>query len=180
MYGLVNKAIKDLIVSNHGDEIWKQICVLSNFNDADFISIYSYPDSLTYDLVKNASRVLKSDGAAILEAFGEYWILYTADEGYGDLMNLSGSTFPEFLGNLDMLHSRISNLMPQLQPPQFTTRNAKVNSIELEYRSERPGLVPMLHGLIKGLGKRFNLAVTVEHIQEKTPENDCHVFLITW
>jgi hypothetical protein len=180
MYGLINKAIKDLIVANHGTEKWEEICTLSNFHDADFISIYSYPDSLTYDLVKNASRVLKADGGAILEAFGEYWILYTADEGYGDLMNLSGSTFPEFLGNLDMLHNRISNLMPQLQPPQFTTRNLKENSVELEYRSTREGLVPMLFGLIRGLGKRFDLAVTVQHIEQKVDENGCHVFLITW
>jgi hypothetical protein len=38
----------------------------------------------------------------------------------------------------------------------------------------------MLYGLIKGLGKRFDLAVTVEQIQEKNDENDCHVFLIKW
>ncbi len=180
MYGLVNKAIKDLIVTNHGTEKWAEICSLSNFEDAEFVSIYSYPDSLTYDLVKNASRVLKADAGAILEAFGEYWILYTADEGYGDLMNLSGSNFPEFLGNLDMLHSRISNLMPQLQPPQFSTRNVTDNSVELEYRSKRDGLVPMLLGLIRGLGKRFDMEVSVKQIEEKSSEDGAHVFLITW
>jgi hypothetical protein len=79
-----------------------------------------------------------------------------------------------------MLHNRISNLMPQLQPPQFTTRNLKENSIELEYRSTREGLVPMLFGLIRGLGKRFELDVRVEHFEKKVDENGCHVFLITW
>lgn len=180
MYGLVNKAIKDLVVNNHGEEKWKEICRLSDFHDEEFIGMNPYPDKLTYDLVKNASRVLQADAAAILEAFGEYWILYTADEGYGDLMDLTGSSFVEFLSNLDMLHYRINNIMPELAAPQFSTRNETENSVELEYRSHRDGLVPMLYGLIKGLGKRFDLVVQVEQIQEKNDENDCHVFLIKW
>ena len=167
MYGLVNKAIKDLVVTNHGEEVWKEICRLSDFEDMDFIGMNPYPDKITYDLVKNASIVLKADAADILEAFGEYWILYTADEGYGDLMDLTGSSFVEFLGNLDMLHYRINNIMPQLAAPQFSTRNQKENSVELEYRSHREGLVPMLYGLIRGLGKRFNMVVTTEQIQIK-------------
>jgi len=180
MYGLVNKAIKDLVVSNHGQDKWEEICRLSGFEDQEFIGMNPYPDKLTYDLVKNASQVLRADAGAILEAFGEYWILYTADEGYGDLMDLTGSNFVDFLSNLDMLHYRISNVMPELAPPQFSTRNQKENSVELEYRSHREGLVPMLYGLIKGLGKRFDLQVTVEHIQQKNEQNNCHVFLISW
>jgi hypothetical protein len=130
--------------------------------------------------VKNAATVLHAEPHDLLEAFGEYWILYTADEGYGELMELTGSTFTEFLGNLDMLHYRINNLMPELKAPQFSTRNETVNSVELEYRSKRAGLSPMLIGLIKGLGKRFDLIVTIQCIQEKNEENDCSVYKITW
>ena len=72
MYGLVNKAIKDLVVTNHGEDKWKEICRLSDFHDEEFIGMNPYPDKLTYDLVKNASMVLKADAADILEAFGEY------------------------------------------------------------------------------------------------------------
>ena len=180
MYGLVNKAIKDLVVSNYGQETWLEIANRAGFEDGEFVGLQSYPDSLTYTLVKHASEVLKTDAGVVLEAFGEYWITYTADEGYGELMDLSGSSFPEFLSNLDMLHSRMSNMMPHLAPPQFTTRNVKANSLELEYRSERAGLSPMLFGLIKGLGKRFNLTCTVKQIIEKGAESDCHVFLIEW
>lgn len=180
MYGLVNKAIKDLVVTNHGEDKWKEICKLSNFEDEEFVGMNPYPDKLTYDLVKNASHILKADASDILEAFGEYWILYTANEGYGDLMDMSGSSFVEFLNNMDMLHYRINNIMPELVAPQFTTRNEKENSIELEYRSHREGLTPMLIGLIKGLGKRFDMICQIEQIVFKGPDSDCHVFKITW
>jgi hypothetical protein len=180
MYGLVNKAIKDLVVTRHGEEKWNEICASAGFEEGDFVGMNAYPDSLTYDLVKHASRILTADANDILEAFGEYWITYTAEEGYGYLMELSGDTFPEFLGNLDMLHLRISGIMPHLEPPQFTTRNVLDQSLELEYRSKRPGLTPMLLGLIKGLGKRFGIECTVKQIEFMEENGDCHVFLISW
>jgi len=45
------------------------------------------------------------------KAFWEYWILFTAEKGYGEMLNLAGSTLPDFLKNLDMLHGRVNNLM---------------------------------------------------------------------
>ncbi|MDC1244211.1 heme NO-binding domain-containing protein [Crocinitomicaceae bacterium] len=180
MYGLVNKAIKDLVTENHGDEAWQKVCEIAEFHEGDFISMSPYPDKLTFTLVGAVSQVLKADATDVLEAFGEYWILYTADQGYGNLMDLSGKTFVEFLGNLDMLHYRIANMMPELRPPMFTTRNEKSNSVELEYRSHREGLVPMLYGLIRGLGKRFDMVVKVEQIETRSSEENPHVFLITW
>lgn len=180
MYGLVNKAIKDLIVNNYGQDTWKEIANRAQFEEGEFVGFQPYPDQLTYDLVKHAAQVLKADAPVILEAFGEYWITYTAEEGYGELMSLSGNTFPEFLSNLDILHTRMSNMMPKLAPPQFTTRNVQAQSLELEYRSFREGLTPMMFGLIRGLGKRFGLSCQIKQIVEKGPESDCHVFLIEW
>ena len=180
MYGLVNKAIKDLITEKFGIEKWQEICQMSNFPDEDFIGLKSYPDKLTYDLVMNGSRVLGADASVLLEAFGEYWILYTAEEGYGNMLQLAGNTLPEFLANLDMLHLRVSNIMPHLVAPQFSVRNEKENSVELEYRSSREGLLPMVIGLLRGLGKRFGKEVQSKVIEEKNEQNGCYVIEVSW
>jgi hypothetical protein len=180
MYGLVNKAIQDLVVKGYGEEAWKQVCKMSNFEDEDFVGMEPYPDHLTYELVANITKLTGIESSKILELFGEHWILYTADEGYGDLMDLSGNNFVDFLSNLDMLHERINNIMPHLAAPKFTTRNKKENSIELEYRSHREGFIPMLYGLIRGLGKRFEMTVSVKQIEFKNEEGACDVFLIEW
>jgi len=180
MYGLVNKAIRDLVIENHGPEKWSEICRLSDFPDEEFVAMSPYPDKLTYTLVGNAARVLGADAGALLELFGEYWILYTANEGYGDLLALSGNSLAEFLGNMDMLHNRISGIMPDLQPPRFRTRNVQERSLELEYISHRDGLVPMVYGLLRGLGKRFGTPCTVEQIYERKNIDDCHVFRVSW
>jgi len=33
MYGLVNKAIKDLVAENHGDEVSQQCCEIEEFKE---------------------------------------------------------------------------------------------------------------------------------------------------
>ena len=180
MYGLVNKAIKDLVVKEFGDQTWDEVCKMAGFEEGEFVGMERYPDSLTYQLVGSISKITNMESKDVLEAFGEHWILYTADEGYGDIMNLSGNNFVYFLSNLDMLHERIAGLMPHLSPPKFTTRNSTQQSIELEYRSERAGLTPMLYGLIKGLAKRYDMVVSVEQIEFKSDTHDCDVFRITF
>ena len=180
MYGLVNKAIKDLVVNNYGQDKWEEIAKKSDFHEAEFVGLHPYDDALTYKLVGNASAVLGADASAVLELFGEYWITYTADEGYGELMDLCGDTFTEFLGNLDMLHTRMNSMMPHLAPPQFSIQNETDQSVELLYRSHREGLVPMLYGLIRGLGKRFGLTCEIELLSEKSETQDFHLFLIRW
>jgi len=181
MYGLVNKAIQDLVTEKFGEDKWNEIKKLSGFEDDFFIGLQSYPDALTYTLVKNASKVLGADASVVMETFGEYWILYTVDEGYGGMMDLAGDNLPDFLNNLDMLHNRLNNIMPHLVAPQFSTRNETANSIELEYRSQREGMYPMVVGLLKGLCKRFKLEnYAINHIEHKADNKECEVFRIEW
>ncbi len=181
MYGLVNKAIQDLVCEKFGEDKWQEIKKMSNFEDDFFIGMQSYPDALTYSLVKNAAKVLGAEASVVMEAFGEYWILYTAQEGYSEMLDLAGDNLPDFLNNLDLLHTRVNNIMPNLVPPQFSTRNQTANSIELEYRSSREGLTPMVIGLLRGLGNRFNKEnMKIEHIQQKNETSDCHVFRLEW
>ena len=144
-----------------------------------FISMQSYPDKLTYDLVGAASEILAISDGDVLEAFGEYWILYTADEGYGQLLNLSGSDLKEFLGNLNMLHDRITNIMPDLEPPKFTVKEVDENKVELIYESDREGLASMVVGLLKGLGKRFNKDCSIEQIGHRSKDGK-DTFLVSW
>jgi hypothetical protein len=181
MYGLINKAIQDLVCERFGSEKWEEIKELSNLKDDLFISLKAYPDSLTYSLVHNAARVLGADASVVMETFGEYWVLYTANEGYGEILNFAGDTLPDFLNNLDMLHNHVNHTMPDLRAPQFTTRNQNSNSLDLEYRSSREGLSPMVIGLLRGLGKRFNMeGVEIQQIEYKEDGSECDVFQIKW
>lgn len=181
MYGMVNKAIKGLVIDNYSLKVWKEICEKSDFFDYEFAGLKSYPDSLTYRLVENASEILSIKQPLLLEMFGEYWITYTAEKGYGNLMQITGSNFVEFVENLNMLHERLANIMPELEPPIFETKILNKNNIELYYKSKRKGFTYMVLGLIKGLGKKFNHDVSIIITSEKKQDdNYIAVFDVKW
>ena len=163
MYGLVNTAIEQLITRQFGGGVWERVANAANVSPHGFVSMEAYDDAITYDLVAAASKELDLSTDEILEAFGEYWILYTAEEGYGALMDLSGKTFEEFLRNLNTMHTRVALSYPELLPPSFRCESAENGRLELHYMSHRRGLDAMVKGLLNGLAKRFGIQISVEY-----------------
>lgn len=180
MYGLVNKAIHDMVCTQFGEETWQQIRQQAEIETDTFLSMEGYPDDVTHRLVKAASAVLGLSSAEIMQAFGEFWVRYTAEEGYGELLDMSGDNLPEFLQNLDALHARVGITFPKLQPPSFDCTETDEESLALEYHTQREGLAPMVVGLVKGLGSRFETEVEVTQTQSREDGADYDEFLIKY
>ena len=180
MYGMVNKAVEEMVVKHHGEAIWEQIKANAGVDIDVFMSNEAYPDDITYNLVSAASEVLKSPAEQILHDFGEHWVMHTAQESYGGLMKAAGKTLPEFLSNLPNFHSRVSMIFPKLKPPRFECTDITERSLKLHYFSDRPGLAPFVVGLMIGLGKMFNTPVTVNLQEAKDNGADHDVFGVTW
>ena len=178
MYGLVNKAIESMVTSQFGEPTWQEILEASGAPAGGFISMDKYDDSITYDLVAAASKVLETEASELLEAFGEYWTKYTAEEGFGDLLDMSGSSFEDFLDNLDNMHARVALIFPSLEPPSFHGEKLGDGQYELHYHSERPGLAPMVVGMIRGLAARFDVPVLIEQVEARTDGADHDVFRV--
>ncbi|MEA5568264.1 heme NO-binding domain-containing protein [Anabaena sp. UHCC 0399] len=180
MYGLVNKAIQDMVCSHFGEKIWKEIKQKAEVDVDVFISMEGYPDDLTHKLVKAASVVLNLSPSEIMQAFGEFWVKYTSEEGYGEMMDMSGDTLPEFLENLDNLHARVGVSFPKLQPPSFECSDMEETTLNLHYRSDREGLAPMILGLVKGLGTRFDTEVDITQTQSRDDGAEHDEFLVKY
>ncbi len=179
MYGLVNKAVEGLIRSKFGDETWGKIRADAGVPDEPFMSMESYDDSVTYNLVGSACKVLNLPAEAVLEEFGKYWVLYTAEAGFGGLMQSAGGSFPLFIRNLDALHTRVKLSFPNLQPPSFQVADEGERSLVLHYHSHRQGLAPFVIGLLKGLASRFQ--VDAEIAYERVDGVNAHdKFVIHW
>ncbi|BDI16231.1 hypothetical protein ANSO36C_20330 [Nostoc cf. commune SO-36] len=180
MYGLVNKAIQDMVCSRFGEDTWKKIKHKAEVDVDVFLSMEGYPDDITHNLVKAASIILSLSANEIMQAFGEFWVQYTSEEGYGELMDMSGDELPEFLENLDNLHARVGVSFPKLQPPSFECTDMEENSLSLHYRSDREGLTPMILGLVKGLGNRFDTEVHVTQTQSRDEGAEHDEFLVIY
>lgn len=167
MYGLVNQAIKDLVVSKFGEEKWNQIATESGLGSEDFLPLQYYPDATTYSLVGSASKHLGLSAPDILQEFGKHWVLFTATEGYGPMMDLFGGDFKTCLKNLNNLHARMGMSMPNLTPPKFSFEELSEEVYQIGYESKRPGLCPMVKGLLHGLAEKYGVQIKVEELPEK-------------
>jgi guanylate cyclase soluble subunit beta len=166
MYGLINKALKTMIVDGHGEDTWQLILEKSAVPDDSFITMERYDDSITYALVGATSDVLGAPAEACLDLFGHYWATVTAPNAYEMLFESTGETLFEFLENVNSLHDRITSTFIGYVPPHFIA-TANKNRMELVYESKREGLTPFVVGIIKGLAERFEVNVEFESVESK-------------
>lgn len=176
MYGMINRGIRDLVVSTAGEESWDQIKLDAEVDVPGFVNSELYDDEITFRLVESASKYFDEPAENILRSFGRHWILFTSQEEWDTVFQLGGSTLIEFLTGLDAMHSRVQVALPNANMPQFSVAEME-NHLQLTYRSTRVGLAAMVLGLLDGLAERFNESWTFEHlIEHSTP--GCEIFAL--
>ncbi|HEX8497481.1 MAG TPA: heme NO-binding domain-containing protein [Actinomycetales bacterium] len=180
MYGLVNTAIADLTREVGGEAAWTRVCALADVPQGTFVGMTGYPDDVTYRLVAAASSVLDLSVEEILTAFGRHWVSYTAQQGWGPLLQAAGSTLPEVLGGLDAMHARVRLLMPELQPPSFRCSDVTPTTLRLHYYSDRPGLAAMVIGLVEGLAVLLGETATATHVEVAADGADHDEFVVRY
>ena len=164
MYGLMNRAVEDLILERFGEDAWTAIKTRAGITEEIFLSMKMYPDAITHGLLDAASETLEVPADQLLETFGEYWTLYTASRGYGQIFQRTGHTFREFMLNLYGLHVEVLVGFPELLSPSFWCVEEGPSLLRLHYQSSRPGLAPMVVGAVRGLGTMFATETTVTHV----------------
>ncbi len=140
----------------------------------------AYDDAMTYRLVAAASKVLALPQDDVMRTFGVYWVVETAETGYGPLLALWGSTFVEFVSNLDSLHARVAETFTKLKPPSFEVEQKEPGVILVHYRSERSGLQPFVAGLLEGVGQRFDTRVVIEWARAEHTNNGHDLFRVEY
>ena len=175
MYGLVNRALQQLVCARCGNEGWERVRMRAGVNDDVFLRMDSYPDEITERLLVCASEELDTTTGELLEDFGRYWVRYTMVEGYGALLNDLGSDFRAALDSLDGMHARVSLLYPALRSPRFRCEIIDTEHIRLHYWSDRRGMAPMVVGLVEGLAERYGLRAHVSHELLHEPGHDSFI-----
>jgi hypothetical protein len=180
MYGIVNKAIEELITANFGADKWEVIKLRSGIDVDFFISSEPYDDAITFKLAQAVSDEMDMTLSAVLIAFGEWWVVKTTKDKYGGLMEAGGDNLKEFLINLPLFHNRVMLIYPKLTPPEFKISDVTENSINLHYFSKREGLQDFVRGLIQGLGIMYDTPVKINLIQTRDEGCSHEIFNVIW
>ncbi len=180
MYGIVNKSIEELVKHHYGSEKWETILKRSGIETDFFISNQPYDDAITYKLAGAISEELGVTVGDVLFLFGEWWILHTTKEKYGNLLQAGGKSLSEFLINLPVFHNHIMMMYPKLTPPEFKVSDVQNKSIQVHYYSKREGLQPFVKGLLSGLSKLFETDTQIELMQSRDEGADHEIFKVSW
>jgi hypothetical protein len=180
MYGIVNKAIEEHVVTTYGSDKWERIRCDAGLDIDVFVSNESYPDDVSYKLVAAAIGVLGISARDFLIGLGEHWVLKTGKNHYGALLRSPGDNLKDFLLHLPQFHARVMLFYPKLLPPEFACTDIGETSLRLHYFSHRPGLTDFVVGLVQGLGKLFETTAKATLIQSKAAGADHDIFEVTW
>lgn len=161
MYGLLNAALKEFVIKQHGDDAWDLVAQRAGVSGIQFNKMDPYPDALTYTLIGEIASSTSQSSDAVLDQFGEHWVAYTAAQGYGPLFDIAGDSLHDFLLSLNELHVRVGRSFPKLVPPSFRFDSSSSHTLRMHYVSQRKGLCPMVPGLLRGLSTRFKTPIQV-------------------
>jgi hypothetical protein len=180
MYGIVNRAIEELVITNYGEKNWETIKAASGIDVEYFISNEPYDDDISYKLTSAIATVMNVSHASVLQALGEWWILKTSKEKYSEMLSAGGDDMKTFLMNLPDFHTRVALMYPKLTPPEFKVSDVVEKSLHLHYFSTRPGLQEFVRGLLQGLCKLFNTPADIQLLQSRHDGASHEIFKVSW
>lgn len=167
MYGLLNQALKEVVLSRSGERVWSNICAVVGVSAEDFELLVPYDDLMTYRLVDAASETLGLSRNEILQMLGSHWVTFTAQQGYGEMMALFGRDLRTCLKNLNRMHGHMGAMMPDLHPPRFVVEERRPDLLTLHYHSNREGLSPVVAGILEGLAQKYKENIQVTHLSKE-------------
>ena len=178
MYGMVNKAIVQMISEQHGKDVLDHVLAKADIIHSEFIGLEQYEDGVSVAMITAMADISEESPVKVLEDLGEFWIEFARNSDYGDLLAMAGETLPEILTSLDDLHVRVGSSFPNLMPPTFWCTNVSDHSLTLHYASKRSGLSPMVIGLVRGLANMLDIECDVVQSAVKGEGSDHDEFFI--
>ncbi|VDL69258.1 unnamed protein product [Nippostrongylus brasiliensis] len=167
MFGFIHESIRQLMLRKFGEEFWNKVLQRAGFESGkENIVNHYYSDSDTYILVDAVSVTAKMTREQVWEMYGGFLIEYTMEIGWDDLIRSMSPNLKGFLDNLDSLHYFIDHVVykANLRGPSFRCEDNPDGTITLHYYTGRPGLYPIVKGVLKEAAKRvfeLDIALTI-------------------
>jgi len=204
MLGIINLAIRNLVLAKFGVEAWLKILATANLTSrapshlvssqppcdpkaGEWIRGEQYDDAETFALVAAAASALSVRPAVVLQLFGQFWIeQQNTDETFKKILQHAGTTFLTFLRNINNLHKQCADVVPCVQPI-FDISNVNTEgthaTVTLTYKPSaktRLGLAPLAVGLLEGAANRFPAVHNLKIYTRELDGLEAIEILVSW
>jgi len=166
MKGSIVKCVQSLVESKFSSATWKKILVGAGLpEESRFMDIQNVPDETVMALLKSAMKETGLGWPQLTDAFGEHWVVSFTQDVYAPYYNRA-KTAKDFLLSMDQVHVAMTKSVPDAHPPRFEYEWKNEKTLVIHYNSTR-GLVDLLPGLVKGVGKHYKENLQVQKLDEK-------------
>jgi len=166
MYGIIFTFLKEYVEQRHGgQETWRTLLKATTGQAYKlYLPVVDYPDKEIVALAKTASKALNIPLVDVLEDFGSYvgprlmsfYPMYLKDD--------VDNSFDMIIHAGANIHDAIHRHNPERKPPQLSAYKESDSELIIHYHSHRK-LCPVVRGIVRGLGDRFNENLSVNETQ---------------
>lgn len=163
MKGVIVNCLAEMITQHHGREKWEEILSKAGLQrNTVFLATDAIEDAAVLKVLNITCQTLGIPMPQAADAFGDYWVNVFAKKLYP--FHYQGvSSAKNFLLKMNHVHHLATKNLENAQPPQFRYEWPDPRTLILTYISQR-GLIDILVGLVKGVGKHFNTQLAIEKL----------------
>jgi hypothetical protein len=160
MKGTIVKCMEELVRNKFGAGKWKEC--LEKAGIPEWRSFTAFCDVDETEFMKIMTGIAGAASLSmeqVMEAFGEHWSTVYGPHIYGAYFS-DAKTARELLLNLDHIHEVMTKSIKFACPPRFRYEWKGDKLLIMHYESFR-GLVALMPGLIRGVGKYYKENLTI-------------------
>lgn len=163
MKGSIVQCLGDLVKSNFGTDKWENSLETAGLSKTSFfIPLQNVDDEKVTKIVDALCKVNNISPSQAADAFGEYWVNVYAPKLYSSYFKGMNNS-KEFLLKMDNVHENVTKNIDNAHPPRFEYEWKDNKTLVMKYHSKR-GLIDILMGLVKGVGKYYKEDLKVTKI----------------
>ncbi|MCM8857733.1 MAG: heme NO-binding domain-containing protein [Candidatus Thiodiazotropha sp.] len=165
MYGVIFHFLRDYVIERHGGEAtWKALLDAQGYKFKLYFPVQDYPDEEIIALVETASKALDTPIPVVLEDFGSYVGPQLLSFYHMYIKNKEMTTFDVIEAAGGSIHDVIHKHNPNRKPPRLSSIRESDDVLMVHYQSHRK-LCPVVRGIIRGLGEKFNERFDINETQ---------------
>lgn len=163
MKGSIALCVKDLVTEKFGKEKWDEVIKNAGLTREPLLTLLTdLDDKVMMDIINSVSKTLNLNMNQVSDAFGEYWVCNFAPKYYSRYMEGLKSA-KDMLLAMDNVHVKVTQNIQNAHPPRFEYNWVNDKTLVMKYKSSR-GLIDLLVGLVKGVGKHFKENISVRKL----------------
>lgn len=169
MKGIIAMCVAELVSKKFGQDKWEEILLDSGLKKKTrFLAFEDVDEEVFMNVIRSIKKILHLSLPEIGDAFGDYWINEFAPRIY-PAYYIGITSARDFLLKMDEVHLDTTKDIPNAHPPRFEYTWKDKNTLIMTYKSSR-GLIDIMVGLIKGVGKHYKENLEVKKLNDTNVE----------